>query len=68
MESYEQTSRTVHDHCDISDQTVNDLESLRNDRAGLLLGESVESLKHRFDFVLSQKLFCIFLCGNVKSK
>jgi hypothetical protein len=52
---------TVHDHLHIVQKTVNDGQGLRHGHAGLVLGESVQSLEYRLDLAVSQQLLCELL-------
>ena len=41
---------------------MNDSQGLRHGHPGLFLRESVQSLKYRLDFAISQQLLCELLC------
>jgi len=52
--SYNQMMRTFHHHLHVIDQTIYYIEHLGSSHPGLLEGESIKTLKNRFDVFLSQ--------------
>jgi len=46
--------RTFHHHLHVIDQTIYYIERLGSSDPGLFKGESIETLKNRFDVFLSQ--------------
>jgi len=46
--------RTFHDHLHVIDKTIDDVKSLSNGYLGLLEGESIQTLKDRFNVFFSQ--------------
>jgi hypothetical protein len=56
------TLLTANDHPHIMHKTVDDLEGLHCGHPSLVLGESVQPLEHRIDYVLPEKLLNRFLC------
>ena len=53
---------TIHEHVDILDETVDNLESLSGCRPSLVLGESVQPLQDRLDVLLSETFLYKFDC------
>ena len=54
--------RTFHHDLHVFRQAVQYIEGLRNCCPRLLVGESIESLKNRFDFFFTQEFLSVFLC------
>jgi hypothetical protein len=55
-------SLTIYEQHHALEKAVDNLESLRCRRPGLVLGESVQPLKNRIDFIPSEKLLYNFFC------
>jgi hypothetical protein len=53
---------TVHYYAHILDKAINNLEDLRRGYPSLFLRQSIQSLDHRLDFLLSKKLLYKFFC------
>ena len=53
---------TVYDHSHIMDETIDNFKRLRCCCPSLVLSESVQPLKNRLDFILSEKLLYKFFC------
>ena len=53
---------TIHNHADVLDKTIDDLESLSPRRPSLVLRESVQPLKDCLDVLLSETLLDIPDC------
>jgi hypothetical protein len=56
--------RTFHYDLHVVHQTMDNVKGLDNSYLGLLEGESIQSLEHRFNVVFTQKLSGEFLCSN----
>lgn len=54
--------RTFHYYLNVFRQTVQHIKGQRNSCLRLLEGESIESLKNRFDFLFTPKFLSVFLC------
>ena len=56
---------TFHYYLHLIYQAANNVVSLRDSHLRLLDSESIEPIEHGFNFLLSQKSFCVFLCHKV---